>query len=258
MMMVSVNGVEIPEPAIHREMQYHPANTATDAQFAAARALVIRELLLQEARSAEINPDPDAADQEESQIQKLIARAIHVPDADLAACQRYYETHRDRFLSPMVHHVSHILLPAAPDDHVARQAALAQAEHLLTEIDNDPGAFTALAMIHSACPSRESGGDLGPIERGQTVPEFEKALARMALGEIAKRPLETRFGVHLLYLRTREGGELLPFGAVHAQIAEYLEQHVLRRAVSQYLQRLIGEADIHGLDLAGADTPLVQ
>ena len=34
----------------------------------------------------------------------------------------------------------------------------------------------------SACPSAQSGGNLGQITRGQTVPEFEAALGRMRAG----------------------------------------------------------------------------
>jgi peptidyl-prolyl cis-trans isomerase C len=257
-MTISVNGVEIPEQAIHREMQYHPSRSADAAQFEAARALVLRELLLQEARNSEVVPAPDAADEEEGLIQALMARAIQVPEADEAACRRYYEAHRERLRSPVVHHVSHILLPAAPDDHEGRRAALAKAEAMLAEIGDDPGLFTAMAMTHSACPSRDMGGDLGPIGRGQTVSEFEKALERLAVGEIAARPVETRYGVHLVYLRSRDGGEPLPFEAVQAQISEYMEQHVRRRAIAQYLQRLVGDARIQGIDLEGAETPLVQ
>ncbi len=257
-MTISVNGVEIPDQAIHREMQYHPAGTPDAAQYQAARALVIRELLLQEARRGEISPAPDAADPEESLIQELMDQAIQIPQADEPACRRYYETHQENFRGPVVYHVSHVLLPAAPNDHEARRAALAQAEALLTQIGTDAGLFIAMAMKYSACPSREQGGDLGPVTRGQTVPEFEKALDRLAIGEIASRPLETRYGVHLVHLRAREGGEPLPFDAVRSQVAEYMEQHVLRRAVAQYLQRLVGDARIEGIDLEGTETPLVQ
>lgn len=257
-MTISVNGVEIPDEAIHREMQYHPAGSPDAAQHGAARALVIRELLLQEAQRSAVTPDPEAADPEEGLIRALMTRVVQAPDADAAACRRYYEAHQDRFRTPVVHHVSHLLLPAAPDDHEERRTALARAEAMLVEIGNDPGLFTAVAMTHSACPSRDAGGDLGPVGRGQTVPEFEKALDRLAVGEIATRPVETRYGVHLVYLRSREGGEPLPFEAVQAQIAEYMEQHVRRRAIAQYLQRLVGDARIQGIDLEGADTPLVQ
>ena len=47
---VSVNGVAIPRDAIVREMQHHPADKPIAAWQQAARALVVRELLLQARR----------------------------------------------------------------------------------------------------------------------------------------------------------------------------------------------------------------
>lgn len=256
-MHISVNGVEISEQAVGREMQYHPAESAELAWKEAARALVIRELLVQTARREAVVV-PRGGYDEETLIRALLAQAIRVPEPDEAACRRYFESHRERFHSPAIHHVSHILLPAHPDDVQARREALAQAERLLEEIGGEPGRFAAAAMRHSACPSREAGGRLGPVSRGQTVPEFEQAMKRLVPGQIAARPVETRYGVHLIHLEAREGGEPLPFEAVRRQVAEYLRQHVLRRAVAQYLQRLVGEARIEGIRLEGADSPLVQ
>ena len=53
---VAVNGVVVPRESIARETQNHPADKPIDAWQAAARALVIRELLLQEARRLELAP----------------------------------------------------------------------------------------------------------------------------------------------------------------------------------------------------------
>ena len=48
---IRVNDVEIGAAKIAEEMQYHPASSAAEAQRAAAEALVVRELLRQEARA---------------------------------------------------------------------------------------------------------------------------------------------------------------------------------------------------------------
>ena len=56
--VVSVNGVVISRAAISRETQNHPASKPIEAWLAAARALVVRELLLQEARRVGIEPMP--------------------------------------------------------------------------------------------------------------------------------------------------------------------------------------------------------
>lgn len=44
---IVVNGVKISPEQINFEVQYHPAATLEDARYAAMKALVIRELLLQ-------------------------------------------------------------------------------------------------------------------------------------------------------------------------------------------------------------------
>ena len=56
---VAVNGVEISPEAIAEEIQHHPAPDAETAWVEAARALAVRELLLQEARRLAISGDPD-------------------------------------------------------------------------------------------------------------------------------------------------------------------------------------------------------
>ena len=55
--VVSVNGTVIPRAAITREIQYHPAPSPSDSWRKAAEALVLRELLLQEARESRARGD---------------------------------------------------------------------------------------------------------------------------------------------------------------------------------------------------------
>ena len=71
-------------------------------------------------------------------------------------------------------------------------------------------------------------------------------------------PVPTRYGYHVLRLDSREAGRLLPFDAVRERVARYLEEAAWRTAVRQYLQILVGRADIEGIALTGAASPLVQ
>ncbi|MDI9675036.1 peptidylprolyl isomerase, partial [Pseudomonas aeruginosa] len=66
----------------------------------------------------------------------------------------------------------------APSRGPPGRPARKQAAELLDELRGHPERFVDLARRFSACPSKESGGDLGWIEPGQTVPEFEKRLLR--------------------------------------------------------------------------------
>ncbi len=105
-----------------------------------------------------------------------------------------------------------MLLGCAPDDLEGRAKAREQAEELLDELRGHPERFAEQALRFSACPSKDEGGDLGWIEPGQTVPEFEKRLLQHAPG-LLEHPLESRYGLHVVELLAREGGEPLDFHA---------------------------------------------
>lgn len=261
---VSVNGVSISRADIAREIQNHAAPTPIAAWESAARALVVRELLLAQAARLGLAPEPelDAAGlketDEEALIRALLEQEVKVPKADHDTCRRYYERNPAAFRTDDLHEVSHILLPAAKDDAAGRAAARETAQALLHSLQSGEAAFGELAVKHSACPSRELGGSLGQIGPGQTVPEFEAALARMTPGMVHPAPVETRYGVHIIHLAHRIEGRALPFEAVEESIATRLEDASWHIAVRQYLTLLAGQADIRGIELEGASSPLVQ
>ena len=256
--IVSVNGVAIARAAIARETQNHPAAKPIEAWQAAARALVIRELLLQEARRLALAPEPLSDDEgrretdEEAMIRQVVEREVATPEADEAACQRYYDNNRQRFRSGDLVEARHILLPAAPGDHEARAQAIEQADAIIVELQKDRARFSAIAETFSACPSAKVGGSLGQIGPGQTVPEFERALGRLPVGEIAPHPIETRYGFHIVLVERRIEGRELPFDMVRARIAVWLNEKVRRVAVQQYLAILAARADISGVDMSAS------
>jgi peptidyl-prolyl cis-trans isomerase C len=259
MIPVTVNGVTIAEAAIHAEMQHHPAESAAAAQAAATRALIVRELLEQEAERLSIADTPDDGETpEEARIRRLIAAEVRVPEPDGETCRRYYDNNRGRFRTPDRFAARHILLAAAPDDAEARLAAKARAEELLAALEREPAAFAALAARHSACPSGRDGGDLGEITRGSTVPEFETFLMSLDDGEICPRPVETRYGFHVVQLIRRQSGEMHPYEAVRTRIAAFLADCARQNAVRQYIAVLAGRAAITGAAIQQANSPLVQ
>src|SRR5690606_33946579 len=115
---------------------------------------------------------------------------------------------------PSLFEAAHILFTASPDDTVAYAAARQRADAVLADLKHDPRRFAALAAEYSACPSRANGGTLGQLASGDTVPEFEAALGLMAEATISEKPVETRYGIHLIRLDARVRGEVLPFTAV--------------------------------------------
>lgn len=224
---LKVNGVAIGEDLLARELQYHPADSYALALEAACRALIVRQLLLQRADALGIEARcEDGETPEEARIRQLLEEEVQVPEADEDACRTWYAANPGRLLGPWRLQLRHVLLACAPDDLEGRETARKQAAELLDELRGHPERFVDLARRFSACPSKEAGGDLGWIEPGQTVPEFEKRLLRRAPG-LLEHPLESRYGLHVVELLAREGGEPLDFDAARAQIAAHLQAQVL-------------------------------
>lgn len=252
---VTVNGVAIAHDLISREAQNHPAAKPIDAWRAAARALAVRELLLQEARRLELCPTPVADDKgrresdDEALIRNLIETEVATPEPDAAACARYYERNRNRFRSADIFEASHILIAARRDSADAYAAAHERILALLAHVQNDPQSFAELAKAHSDCPSAASGGNLGQLTAGDTTPEFEAALVALKPGETTGAPVETRYGFHIIHLKQHLAGIQLPFEAVASRIASYLAERSRRLAIAQYIARLAGQATMTGVEL---------
>jgi len=255
---VSVNGTVIPREEIARETQNHPAGKPIDAWQAAARALVVRELLLQESMRLGITAEPLRDDEgrsetpEEAAMRALIEREVVTPEPDEASCLRYYQQNRERFRTNDLFEAAHILIAAPLGDRAARVAARATAESILSALRLDPAQFEELARSRSDCrTSAENGGRLGQITRGQTVDEFETAIARMCEGELSI--IETRFGFHIVRLDRRAPGQGMPFELAHERIADYLAASVQRRALAQYVSLLASRAEISGVALVPSE-----
>jgi len=249
--MISVNGVPIDKDSVRREMQHHPAGTRDEAERQAATALVVRELLVQRARRREI-----AGASEDERIANLIEQEVRVPEPTDEEVARYYRRNTLRFMTSPLYEAAHIFFPAGKRDDAARAEAGVQAKAVLVQLEQSPRRFGELAKAHSACSSKQHGGSLGQVTKGDTNPELERAMAAMDEGSI--RLVESRHGFHVLRLDRRVAAKQLPLEQSKPWIENRLRTASKRRAVSQYLQLLAAGATIEGFELAAADSPLVQ
>ena len=260
---VAVNEAVIASADIAREVQNHGGGSPVTAWEAATRALVVRELLSQRARTLDLVPEPRSENglretDEEALIRMLLEAEVKTPAAEEADCRRYYTSNLARFRSPDLYEPLHILFKAAKDDQIAYAQAVTQAEIVLAEVQAAPDRFESTARALSACPSASDGGRLGQVASGDTTPEFEAALVSLEAGQICPEIVRTRYGVHVVRLDRKVDGAALPFEQVHERIASYLEASSSRRAAAQYVALLAGQARISGFDIAGASSPLVQ
>jgi peptidyl-prolyl cis-trans isomerase C len=250
---VLVNGVEIEPEEIAQEIQHHPAPDGETAWKEAARALVIRELLLQEARKLQIEPEPERDDQgrgeteEDAAIRMLLDREVAPAKAGEEECRRYYESRVDRFRTPDLFEASHILIEPDGDDEMAWADAEAEASAIAAELGDDPENFAAAAREFSKCPTAHQGGSLGQVRRGELVPAVQEALERLAEGMTAREPVRSRFGWHVLRLQRRIEGRTLPFDIVKPKITDMLDARAWTVASARYAAELARAADIEGI-----------
>ena len=251
MNMIRVNGVKIARDAVAREMQHHPAPSRDEAERQAATALVVRELLLQRVREREI-----AGATEDERIANLIEAEIRVPEPTEQEIARYYRRNGLQFTSPALYRAAHIFFPARASNETASAEAKAKAEAVFAQVAADPDRFADLARAHSACSSKEQGGALGLVRKGDTNAEVERTLATMDVGSTTL--VRSRHGYHVLRLDERAPATELPLDQAKGWIAGHLKKTSRRRAIAQYLQLLAAGAKIEGVELAAADSPLVQ
>lgn len=251
---IKVNGVAINRGAIARETQNHPAAKPVEAWKSAARALIVRELLLEEAKRQEFTAAPltDADGRretsEEASIRGLVDAMVKTPDPDESECRRVYDANKARFRSSDLVEARHILLAAAPNDAVARDSAKALASRLIEQLGLQQSLFSELAAIHSNCPSATTGGSLGQISKGQTVPEFEHALESAPIGVVTPEPVESRYGLHVVLVDRRIDGNQLPFEVVRPQIAAWLVERSRHIGIRAFIADLVRTAKIEGVE----------
>ena len=96
-------------------------------------------------------------------------------------------------------HVRHILLK--PNEVLSDKEAKQKIEGIKERIDHGTP-FQDMARQYSDDGSASSGGDLGWISPGDTVPVFEKTMAELAVNEVST-PVRSQFGWHLIQVLER-------------------------------------------------------
>ena len=255
---IEVNGIKISIDEIHAEVQYHPAESLSNAKYEAMRALVIREILIQRASELSLCERDEAVKKPDDVIDSLLEQEITAPKADEDTCQRYYQYNKIKFFTSPLFEVSHILYLAPPEDEDSRTKAKLKAENALAKIKKKPDLFESLAREESGCSSAKDGGMLGQISKGQTMPAFETALFQMREGDISEEPVATEVGYHIIKVHEYVDGAQLPYENVAEWIKNDLEQKSWNKAFQQYVQLLAGRSKISGFHFEGVKTPLVQ
>lgn len=216
----------------------------------------VHELLRQRAHELGLVEEGAGESDIERAIERTLAEEVAVPEPTEEECKRWYDANAKRFRSGDLVCARHILFQITPGSPVT--AVRAVAESILHEIKRKPELFDKHAREHSNCPSGANGGNLGQLQRGETVPEFEKAIFGDGSIGILPHLVTTRHGFHIIVVDRRIEGKQVPFDVVREEVGAELRKRSETRALSQYVRVLAGSADIVGVQLDAAASPLVQ
>jgi len=159
------------------------------------------------------------------------------------AAREYYDAHKEEFIIPGTVKARHILriLP--------RGASADETKEVLRKINEiraevmDGLKFSAAAKVYSQGPSARKGGELGYVQSGQMVPEFDKMVFSLKPGEISE-PVRTRFGYHLILVEDRKPPELPPLEKVRGKVLDKMYDNLAKEVRGEWLAALKREAFI--------------
>ena len=225
------------------------------------------ELLRQAAQragllAADDAPSPDGVISEAaaSAIESLLDRELNIPEPSQEACKRHYAAHESTYRIGERVRARHILFAVTPGADVV--ALRKRAEAALLEVrchdGTAGGRFADAARALSNCPTGADGGDLGWLEASDCAPEFAREVFGRAEIGVLPRLVRSRFGLHVIEILERDPGKAQPFDAVRGAVATSLRQLAYVTALRQYVRLLAGEAEVKGIDLDAAGTPLLQ
>jgi parvulin-like peptidyl-prolyl isomerase len=237
--------------------------TATDEEILAAVARVKQQYNLAtdqefDAALAQTGMTRDDLKRQMSEtivMQKVIGRDV-TSRMDLTddVLRLEYERKKDQYYAVPEHaRVAEIVLKFSPVDAEARAAAAARAEEIQAKIKTG-GSFADLAKEYSEGGTKDKGGDLGLVSKG----ELQEALDAGIFVEPAAEyppPVLTADSIHIFHVTDRKASGYKPFAEVKEDLKKRISDDLYEKRFTEYMDKLRRDAfvKIYDEDLAKLD-----
>jgi parvulin-like peptidyl-prolyl isomerase len=181
-------------------------------------------------------------------INRQVRKKVNITNEDV---ERYYKLNSKNYRADDRARIRHILLPlsekASPQEV---QAAMAKGNELYDHISAGED-FAKLAQKYSDGAGRESGGDIGWVNRGTLLKPIEDvAFDKLSVGQVS-RPIRSSMGLHLVKLESREIGAVLPLSSVASKIKEELYTKATEERYSNWLKTELRRKHTVDVKIAG-------
>ncbi|MGZ4810404.1 MAG: peptidylprolyl isomerase, partial [Thermoanaerobaculia bacterium] len=152
-----------------------------------------------------------------------------------------YDREKEHYRLPERARLREIVVPR-PEN----AAATEQMEKRVQQIAADARIAPDFAKYAAAVPesvTKEKGGDMGEVARGELLPDLDKAVFNAAAGAIIG-PIPTKSGWHILKLETRLPSEVPAFESVKDKLRKDVSDETFQRDYKAYIERLRKDAFI--------------
>jgi len=241
--VATVNGMEITESQLNlliEEFRQRTQKTIVkpDEKHQILKGLVRRTLILQQKEADDLRKDKKIVRQVKdfengiviaAFLEKHVGKKLTVTEEEI---KEYYQKNLQKFSSPPKVKARHILLRDRNE-----------AEKVLAKLKKGED-FSKLAKEHSIdLPMAREGGPMGTIEKGRSLPELEKVLFVLKVGEISDI-VETRYGFHILTVEEIITTQYKPLDEVRENIRKGLSQQKEAKAFDEMAANLEKNAKI--------------
>jgi parvulin-like peptidyl-prolyl isomerase len=151
-----------------------------------------------------------------------------------------YDREKERYRLPERARLREIIV-IKPDDPTKVEAARERAKALAAQSRTDD--FAKLATTSSDSGTKDKGGDLGEVTRGELLPDLDKAVFNAQSGAVLG-PIETKSGWHILKVEARLPSEVPAFESVKDRLRKDASEDAWQRDYKAYIERLRKDAFI--------------
>ena len=173
---------------------------------------------------------------------KLFARELR-PREDLTdkELRERYDREKEHYRLPERAHLREIIV-LRPDNAAQAETARQHAEELAKQARSGAD-FALLAKTASEAATKDKGGDLGEVSRGELLPELDKAVFNATSGQVIG-PIEAKTAWHILKVEQRLPSEVPAFETLKEKLRKDVSDEAWQRDYKAYIERLRKDAFI--------------
>ncbi|HUP44838.1 MAG TPA: peptidylprolyl isomerase [Thermoanaerobaculia bacterium] len=226
---ITVTQDEINDAIFRLKQQY---NIATDEQFEAS---------LQQ--SGMTRADMEARLRETLITNKVFSRELrNRAELDDRELRERYNREKDRYRLPERARLREIVI-VKPESAADVEAARQRANDAAAQVRAAGADFANIAQSVSDAGTKEQGGDLGEVARGELLTNLDEAVFNAQAGDVIG-PIETRSGWHILKIEQRLPSEVPAFESVKDRLRRDASEETFQRDLQAYLENLRKDAFI--------------